>query len=154
MRNATRKIVKSIVIGSAFAALAFVVLVFLALWGVWDVREYSFETKEEALAEDFFEKGWLPEFIPESSTDIQVKRNIDINTSEGGFSFDPKDAEQFVSTLQHKNTGESRTGSPDNYTELKKRGYISVDCSHGNTVWSFMIHKELGDCRYTSVGVN
>ncbi|GAA5497569.1 hypothetical protein Rhal01_03765 [Rubritalea halochordaticola] len=149
-RSATRKIVKGVTIGTAFAALCLVVLLFLAIRGVWDVKEYSFPTKQEATAAEFFEKGWLPEFIPESSTNIRVKRNIDINTSEGGFAFDPKDAEPFVSTLEQKNTNECRLGQPENYTELRSKGYISIDCSHGDTVWRFMIHKELGDCRYTS----
>ena len=150
MRNATGKILKGVAIGAVFAALVLVVLLFLAFWGVWDVKEYSFPTKEDAMAAEFFEKGWLPDFIPASSTDIQVTRNIDINTSEGGFAFDPKDAEQFVSILQQKNTDECRLGQPENYAELRSKGYISIDCSHGDTAWRFMIQKEHGDCRYTS----
>ena len=149
-RSTIRKIVKIIAIGSAFSALALVVLLFLAIWGVWDVKEYRFQNKEEASAEEFFEKGWLPEFIPESSTNIQVTRNIDINTSEGSFSFDPKHAEQFISTLKQKNTAECKLGQPGYYTEFRDRGYVSVDCSHGRTAWNFMVHEELGDCKYTS----
>ena len=149
-RRNIRKIVKVVAIGSVLSALALAVLLFLAIWGVWDVKEYRFQTKGEALSEGFFEKGWLPEFIPESSTDIQVTRNIDINTSEGGFAFDPLDAEQFINVLDQKNTGECRLGQPENYSELRSKGYISVDCSHGDTAWRFMIQKDLGDCRYTS----
>ena len=149
-RRNIQKIVKVAAIGSALSVLALVVLLFLAIWGVWDVKEYSFQTKDEALSEGFFEKGWLREFIPESSTDIRVTRNIDINTSEGGFTFDPKEAAQFASILNQKNTDECRLGQPENYSELRSKGYISVDCSHGDTAWRFMIQKELGDCRYTS----
>ena len=150
IRNATRKIVVGIAIGSAITVFVSVLFVFFAILGVWDVKEYSFRTKEEARADNFFEKGWLPDFIPESSTGIQVLRNIDVNTSEGGFTFDPKEAENFVSILEKKNTDERRLGQPENYSELRSRGYISVDCSHGDTVWRFMIHKSTGDCSYTS----
>ena len=132
------------------SALALLVLLFLAIWGVWDVKEYSFQTKDEALSESFFEKGWLPEFIPESATDIQVTRNIDINTSEGGFAFDPKEFEQFVRILAQKDTDECKLGQPENYLELRSKGYISIDCSHGDIAWIFMIQKELGDCQYCS----
>jgi hypothetical protein len=150
MRNATRKIVKAVGISLACAALISMVLLFLAIWGIWDEKEYNFQTKEEALADGFFAKGWLPKFIPESSSNIKVKRNIDINTSEGTFTFNPNDAEQFVGILQQKNTDECRLGQPENYTELRSKGYISVDLSYGNTAWRFMIQKELGDCKYTS----
>ena len=125
-------------------------IIILAILGVWDIKEFHYSTKQEAVAEDFFNKGWLPEFIPESASNICVTRNIDIGTSEGRFEINPKDVETFISTLSQKNTKECTLGQPNNYEDLRKNGYISVDCSYGHTAWRFMINKTTGDCQYAS----
>ena len=150
MRNSTRKIIKGIAISLAITTVASFPCLFLAIWGVWDIKEYSFQTKEDALQENFFEKGWLPHFIPESSINIRVKRNIDINTSEGSFHIPANETNNFMNLLSAKDTEESRLGRPENYEELLNLGYNSVNCAYGDTVWLFMIDTKTGRCIYTS----
>jgi hypothetical protein len=47
-----------------------------------------------------FERGWLPDILPASAHDIHTRNNLDLNLSDGEFSFEPVDAAAFVSRVQ------------------------------------------------------
>lgn len=60
----------------------------------------SYATRGEAEAERLFARGWLPEVIPPSSRNISMRNDLDLNISNGEFSFDPLDHEPFVRRLE------------------------------------------------------
>jgi len=60
----------------------------------------NYSTRAEAEAESLFARGWLPEIIPPSSRNISMRNDLDLNTSNGEFSFDPSEHRVFVSQLE------------------------------------------------------
>jgi len=64
-----------------------------------DVVTDNYKTYNDALKDDLFGSGWLPEFIPSSSFSITTSHNLDLNTSEGEFSFSPSASESFTTRL-------------------------------------------------------
>ncbi len=58
-------------------------LVLLA--GCSDAVTNQYATYAEAQQDNLFERGWLPDILPESTIDIEVVNNLDNNTSHGGF---------------------------------------------------------------------
>lgn len=65
-----------------------------------DVVIQRYATYEEAQQQGVFARGWLPEILPASSSDIATTNNLDLNTSEGAFKIDMKDYDKFVALLQ------------------------------------------------------
>jgi hypothetical protein len=37
-----------------------------------------------------FERGWLPDIVPDSSREITINNDLDLNLSKGEFFFDPE----------------------------------------------------------------
>ena len=75
-----------------------VIFVFAAflVCGCGDTVTSRYETRADAEADKLFQRGWLPSIIPKSSYDITTKNDLDINVSEGQFSFAPNHAEEFI----------------------------------------------------------
>jgi hypothetical protein len=80
----------------ANAILAFTAIL---LVGCDEAVRLSYSTKAEAEADSPFARGWLPEIIPDSSREITMKNDLDLNLSEGKFAFDSADHDKFVSHL-------------------------------------------------------
>ena len=60
-----------------------------------------YETKTEAVNNRLFIRGWLPDIIPNSSFDISVNNDLDLNKSKGSFSFLNKDYDSFLKNLEN-----------------------------------------------------
>jgi hypothetical protein len=121
--------------------LAFLLCLFLV--GCSDVVTSHYETYNDAAADQLFARGWLPEFIPSSSFSITTSNDLDVNTSEGEFSFNPVDAQAFASQL-HPYSGRK---SP----YVKKRigqGYAPYEYTKGNTIWLFFLNPDKGHAYY------
>lgn len=50
----------------------------------------------EALAEDDFVDGWMPEFVPKTARDIRVRRGVDPSFIELEFTYSEADREEIV----------------------------------------------------------
>ena len=70
--------IMKVVIISLFSILIFVI-VLSALMHRAENPESYFDDYEEAKASGIMDKGWIPTFIPKSSTEIYEQHNIDIN---------------------------------------------------------------------------
>jgi len=57
------------------------VLVFLFLAGYGDVVTDDYVTYKDAVKDNLFIRGWLPEILPQSTRDIRTENNLDLNTS-------------------------------------------------------------------------
>lgn len=71
--------------------------VFLAACSETVVERYG--TLEEARKAGEIERGWLPTFLPESSTDLVISYDLDTNETWGSFRFSTADAAQLRNAL-------------------------------------------------------
>ena len=131
---------------------ATVVIVFTSVyaWLIYlESVEESYSTRDGAVEARLFERGWLPDIIPESARRIEIVNNLDINTSTGSFEFDLNDLDDFVRDIQDTNKDDSRRmGSLQRMEELSDEGYMSFYYSNGGTLWRFFIHPSEGRCEY------
>src|ERR1044071_6613866 len=67
----------------------------LLLSGCDDVTS-SYDTVADARYDCLFERGWLPDILPRSTHNIRVTSNVDVNSADGEFSFDPADFPSFA----------------------------------------------------------
>ena len=87
----------------AFNGISITILLFAAVFYglIWllpnDIVTSEYATLEAARADHLFGRGWLPDILPLSAYDIRTSNNLDIDTSEGEFSFDPSEYKVFVS---------------------------------------------------------
>lgn len=70
------------------------------LVGCDDTVSHFYPSRVDAQADELFDKGWLPEIIPMSSKAISMSNDLDLNTSDGEFRFDPDDHDNFVGQLE------------------------------------------------------
>lgn len=64
-----------------------------------DTAKLEYATKAEAAKDEPFARGWLPKIVPDSSREITMENDLDLNLSEGAFAFDAADHDEFVSKL-------------------------------------------------------
>lgn len=60
--------------------------------------EYS--TYAEAQNDNLFERGWLPDILPKSTTNIEVINDLDSNTSVGGFVIEKSSIDEFLDKVE------------------------------------------------------
>lgn len=77
--------------------LRIVVFVLLGLLAGCDTARSSFGTRSDA--EEIIRKGWLPESMPESATNIWESHDLDLNIGHGEFRFSSSDAPKFKNEL-------------------------------------------------------
>ncbi len=114
-----------------------------------DVVTTHYSTLNEAKADRLFARGWLPDVLPPSATNIEVSNDLDLNHSWGRFEFMPKEYETLQASL-------SKYGAPDplppSFPERLKRhlqnGYPAIAAQDRGSVWLFLCRPELGDCEY------
>lgn len=128
-------------------------IVALALFAVvgaaCDVANTNYANLEEARKDRAFERGWLPEILPSSASNIVASNNLDLNTSEGGFRFAPKDGDQLRQrTLQ----GAPDTSPiPDWSSKRESRrlqGFSERFHQEAGSNWVFFCKFDKGRCEY------
>ncbi|MGL5467385.1 MAG: hypothetical protein ACRDCT_04240 [Shewanella sp.] len=99
--------------------------------GCSDIAKSRYNTYEQAKSDGLFQRGWLPDILPQSTTKIEVNNNLDLNISEGKFNVAKSDLIYFTKQLKS--------------TEIKGQYYFS----NGSDKWNFMIHDD-GSVTYSS----
>jgi len=77
----------------------------LSLSSCSDVVAKRCATVDDARRDGVFERGWLPDILPPSARQIRVSSNLDVNTAEGEFSFDPEHFAAFTARLRPRKDG-------------------------------------------------
>ncbi|MCZ8500807.1 hypothetical protein O9853_06070 [Vibrio lentus] len=98
------------------------VLVLLA--GCSDAVTNQYATYAEAQQDSLFERGWLPDILPESTIDIEVVNNLDNNTSHGGFLIEESGLQAFLQQVKP-------TDSDNQYCFVE-----------GDHVWTFIVNTD------------
>ncbi|EOA3784395.1 hypothetical protein ACH0R5_004671 [Vibrio vulnificus] len=104
-------------------------LLLLVLAGCSDIVQSHYDNYQQAQADQLFERGWLPDVLPVSTTQIEVANDLDNNTSQGSFVIAEKEMAQFLSQLQPLETANQYRFESD------------------NSVWIFAL-EEAGKVRY------
>ncbi|MGL0822946.1 hypothetical protein [Vibrio vulnificus] len=107
-------------------------LLLLVLAGCSDIVQSHYDNYQQAQADQLFERGWLPDVLPVSTTQIEVANDLDNNTSQGSFVIAEKEMAQFLSQLQPLETANQYRFESDNSVwifTLEKAGKVSYQLS-------------------------
>lgn len=118
-----------------------------------DIVERSYQTKEEASEDGAFERGWLPDYIPQSATRISVRRNRDVCVTEGSFDFARSDFVAFSDAIRSADSGKvwGGIGAPKGWKEdLIEAGYKAYKVSRKDGSALFFVHPEQGHCVFAT----
>lgn len=125
--------------------IGFLVIAALLVCGCGDTVSSRYETRADAEADKLIQRGWLPSIIPQSSYDITTKNELDINVSEGVFSFAPDHAKEFIGHLRRMDASEvSGTDS----VSFMERGYWPHSYRDQASCWTIYVNSEKGHCEY------
>ncbi|HDY7902625.1 TPA: hypothetical protein RQK50_000800 [Vibrio vulnificus] len=103
-------------------------LLLLVLAGCSDIVQSHYDNYQQAQADQLFERGWLPDVLPVSTTQIEVANDLDNNTSQGSFVIAEKEMAQFLSQLQPLETAYQYRFESDNSVwifTLGEQGHVS-----------------------------
>ncbi|EHD0096794.1 hypothetical protein [Vibrio vulnificus] len=104
----------------------------LVLTGCSDIVQSHYDNYQQAQADQLFERGWLPDVLPVSTTQIEVANDLDNNTSQGSFLIAEKEMGQFLSQLQPLETANQYRFESDNSVwifTLNEAGKVSYQLS-------------------------
>ncbi|HAS6249984.1 TPA: hypothetical protein RQL13_004797 [Vibrio vulnificus] len=107
-------------------------LLLLVLAGCSDIVQSHYDNYQQAQADQLFERGWLPDVLPVSTTQIEVANDLDNNTSQGSFVIAEKEMAQFFSQLQPLETANQYRFESDNSVwifTLEEAGKVSYQLS-------------------------
>jgi hypothetical protein len=62
-------------------------------------KHAAYDTFADAVADGASQRGWLPDFVPVSATDLRESHNLDTNRQWLGFRFDPVDLDRMQQVL-------------------------------------------------------
>jgi len=111
------------------------------------VRQY--ETLQDARDDRLFDRGWLPDILPASSSKIRTENNLDLNTSEGEFHFSAADFPKFASQMNLEVPTTRPYGvSDDGVDRMRSEGFEVSAYSKANSTWIFFCKGSEGYCRY------
>ncbi|EOB3673719.1 hypothetical protein ACHELX_000519 [Vibrio vulnificus] len=103
-------------------------LLLLVLAGCSDIVQSHYDNYQQAQADQLFERGWLPDVLPVSTSQIEVANDLDNNTSQGSFVIAEKEMAQFLSQLQPLETANQYRFESDNSVwifTLGEQGHVS-----------------------------
>ena len=107
-----------------------------------DVRSNTYENYEAVVAAGEIERGWVPEFLPQSSANIYVKYKVDANVSILAFNFAADDLEMLTQActpteevpeppLNEKWWSDDLLTSHGTFFRCEDDGYLVVDGLQG-----------------------
>lgn len=115
-----------------------------------DVVESRYPSLADARTDQLFRRGWLPDILPASAYDIRTANNLDLNLSEGEFSFKPTEAAAFVSRLRPYRAAPNELESIEPLAaKMRRKGFEPYSFIDEYTSWVFFCKAEAGYCEYT-----
>ena len=129
-------------------AISSLLLLLLCGCAPYDVTS-RYATLEDARTDRLFERGWLPDLLPTSATQIQTENDLDLNISEGEFSFAPADANALFERLSKGATPTSRLDDwQETVDSYVRRGYSTWSFHDEDSTWAFFCTAQRGRCEY------
>lgn len=90
---------------------------FIFIFGCSETQDTFYRDIDAARKDSAIKKGWIPNILPESSTEIYERHNIDTNRVWIRFKFDKKDINELITRIEEVNPLEIETIkfiNPDN----------------------------------------
>jgi hypothetical protein len=109
---------------------SFIILLATLALSSCDVVTKRYATLTDARRDQLFERGWLPDILPDSTRDIRISSDLDTNRSQGEFWFDPADFAAFTGHLRAKDDS-------------------TFEYSGDNSLWVFSCDTSHAHCRYS-----
>ena len=108
-----------------------------------------YSTLRAARDDRLFERGWLPDILPESSVDIVTCNELDLNLSEGSFTFEVEDGAEFYSLLEKGLPPSTRYRNWSEIVDDFPLGSYSRWWFRGDRgTWAFFCDEREGKCWY------
>ena len=125
------------------------ILLMIQLAACSDEVTQRYATVAAAREDHLFGRGWLPDILPASATNIRVKSNLDINTAEGEFTLGAPEQRTFVKQLSANLTiaGDDR-GYGAWARMMKLKGYTLGTYSINKSIWIFACHDGQQECQF------
>ena len=117
-----------------------------------DTVRLQYPTLQAAREDHLFDKGWLPDVLPPSTTDIRVANNLDLNNSAGEFHFDPRDYPALLDKTAPYHRGTTGGADGDWFAKTDGEPDMRVVESDGSR-WLFLCVPEKGVCSYEMASV-
>jgi hypothetical protein len=115
-----------------------------------DVVASKYANLDEARKDRLFERGWLPEILPTSTTNIVASNNLDLNTSEGAFRFAPGDSDELRQRTQQGAPAAAPVHGWSSKRESRRlEGFSEYSYQEGGSSWVFFCKFDQGLCEYT-----
>jgi hypothetical protein len=118
----------------------------------------KYDSYAEAAADSLFQRGWLPDIIPTSATDIVTINDLDLNVSHGEFRYDSADTAAFLERLRPLPSRDALAAvDPERIAELEGNGYRAYEFAYGDSArgrtqygfaWVFFVNENKGHVLY------
>jgi len=126
--------------------------VFLVLLGCavdLDTVTSHYASLDEAKADSLFERGWLPDILPPSANTIRTENDLDLNLSQGEFSFAPAEAQLLRGKLSQGAPSVSRLDDWElTVNSYARDGYTAWSYRDDDSTWAFFCQEPKGHCEY------
>jgi hypothetical protein len=119
------------------------------LWLTSDVVTSHYATTHTARAQGLFDRGWLPDILPPSATNIRVSNNLDLNDSHGEFDFPLREYAAFVArTSPYRPSGAPFVAYEETVERMRKKGFEARMVNDDGSTWVFICKATNGHCEY------
>ena len=109
----------------------------------------SYRTVAEARSDRLFERGWLPDILPSSTTSLHITNDLDINVTEGEFSFLANDFPIFREKLNANIPSSAPFRDWGQYSgKMPSSGYTAFAFSTDDMQWVFVCNEAQGHCKF------
>ena len=129
-----------------FGALATTAVALWLLSG--DMVERAYPTLESARRDRLFERGWLPDVLPASSSHISVSSDLDLNTSRGSFELQPSEWSLLEAKLSVGELSAPFVDWGGTVAKHRERGLHPWHLTSPDPRRLFFCKPELGRCEY------
>lgn len=121
----------------------------LVLWFLTgDVVKSSYSSLQSAREDRLFERGWLPDILPPSSSKIATSSNLDLNTSQGSFELTPNEWSLLEAKLAPGSIGAPFADWSGTVANHRERGFRPWHYASSDVRWVFFCKPDVGRCEY------
>lgn len=126
-----------------------ILIITLLFVGCSDAIVQHYATLPEARQDRLFERGWLPDILPSTTTQLRIENDLDLNTSEGEFTFAVAQWPAFKENLAADVRPDvSLSNRSDHLESTIPAGYMSWRYQNNDSNWVFFCKPEAGHCTY------
>jgi hypothetical protein len=125
------------------------VIVTLGIAGCSDVTDERYSTLAEARSAGVFERGWLPDVLPSTAHDLELRNDLDLGVSAGKFSLRADELDVFASRLKLAEAMKSDEHLAAYLHARKLQRSIAGVYVDGPSTWLFVCDRAKAECAYS-----